>query len=260
MFEFGSGNLYAKPLTGAGFGNPPTNPTPVRVATLQDVSIDIGWDLKELYGQKQFPEAVARGKAKIAMKAKFARFYATILAQIVFSQPQVTPMKSVSVDESWAIPATPFTVTVTNAATFQIDLGVVAVSTGITGVNPGINFTAVASGPTSGQYSVNTGTGVYTFAAADTGKTVLISYLYTAAAGVGQQINVTNQFMGYQPQFQVAFDITFQAKEGALLFYNAIVPKIILPTKNDDFLVSELDIACFADVTTGKVLDIFMAD
>jgi hypothetical protein len=40
---------------------------------LQDVSVDISGDIKELYGQNQFAEAVARGKAKISCKAKFGR-------------------------------------------------------------------------------------------------------------------------------------------------------------------------------------------
>src|SRR5689334_12555436 len=58
MFEFGAGSLWGYPVG----GNTATNPTPTFFGTLQDVSLDISGDVKQLYGQKQFPEAVARGK------------------------------------------------------------------------------------------------------------------------------------------------------------------------------------------------------
>jgi len=54
----------------------------------------------------------------------------------------------------------------------------------------------VASSPATGQYSVNTATGIYTFASGDTGASVLISYTFTAAT-TGTQLNITNQLMGF---------------------------------------------------------------
>lgn len=54
-----------------------------------------------------------------------------------------------------------------------------AVDQGVTFAN-GTALTLVSSGPTAGQYSVSTD-GVYTFAAANTGQAVLISYSYVPA-------------------------------------------------------------------------------
>ena len=51
--------------------------------------------------------------------------------------------------------------------------------------------------PTTGQYSVDTATGVYTFAAADTLLEVFISYSYTNTAG--NTMTVGNHAMGYGP-------------------------------------------------------------
>ncbi len=51
---FGSGVLIATP-SGA-------NATPVQFGTLQDVSIDISFSSKQLFGQYQFPIALARGE------------------------------------------------------------------------------------------------------------------------------------------------------------------------------------------------------
>ena len=48
MFEFGSGTLWGFPVG----GNTATNPTPMKFGTLQDVSLDISGDVKQLYGQK----------------------------------------------------------------------------------------------------------------------------------------------------------------------------------------------------------------
>jgi len=64
----------------------------------------------------------------------------------------------------------PYTVSVANA--FAVDLGVTYASSGA-------SLTKVASNPALGQYSVSSA-GVYTFAAADAGAAVKISYRYAA--------------------------------------------------------------------------------
>lgn len=69
-------------------------------------------------------------------------------------------------------PAGPYTITVTNAATYVADGGV---------TKAGVAMTKVTAAPTVGQYSVNTATGVYTFAAADANVAVVITYRYTLA-------------------------------------------------------------------------------
>ncbi len=75
--------------------------------------------------------------------------------------------------EAWTIPATPFQITATQPwGNWGSDQGVTFAATGVA-------LTQVASGPTAGQYAV--AAGVYTFAAADVGKAVLISYGYIPA-------------------------------------------------------------------------------
>ena len=102
MFQFGSGTLWGVPVA----GNTAANPTPAKFGTLQDVSLDISGDVKQLYGQKQFPEAVARGKCKITGKAKFAYINGKQMNDIFFGQTMGTGMKQVALDEAWTIPAT----------------------------------------------------------------------------------------------------------------------------------------------------------
>jgi N-acetylneuraminic acid mutarotase len=76
--------------------------------------------------------------------------------------------------EQWSIPGSSYQVTVAHAPQFQADQGVLYADTLK-------KLTAVPKTPTSGHYSVDQTKGVYTFAASDMGRGVLISYLYYAA-------------------------------------------------------------------------------
>jgi hypothetical protein len=247
MFEFGSGTLWGFPVG----GNTAANPTPIKFGTLQDVSLDISGDVKQLYGQKQFPEAVARGKSKITGKAKSAWINGKMYNDLFFGQPLGAGTIKISLDEAASVPATPFQVTVVQAATFKQDWGVRYVSTGIP-------FTRVAALPAVGQYSVNTATGVYTFSAADTGAAVIISYTYTSAA-TGTQLNITNQLMGFAPILQMLLETQYNNNQFSVLLYSVIASKLTLATKQEDFLIPELDFEAFAN-PSGQVIDIYSSE
>jgi hypothetical protein len=62
--HFGSGALFGTPLQDA-FGTAVASPTLIKFGVMQDITLDISFDLKELYGQNQFPIAIGRGKGKI---------------------------------------------------------------------------------------------------------------------------------------------------------------------------------------------------
>src|SRR5215471_20910361 len=106
MFQFGAATLWGFPVS----GNVATNPTPMKFGTLQDVSLDISGDVKQLYGQKQFPEAVARGKCKITGKSKFAAINGKMFNDLFFGQSVQSGMKKVALDESGTITAAAVTV------------------------------------------------------------------------------------------------------------------------------------------------------
>jgi hypothetical protein len=254
MFQFGSGTLFGVPIG----GNTAANPTPMKFGTLQDVSLDISGDVKQLYGQKQFPEAVARGKSKITGKAKFAYINGKQLNDIFFGQTMGAGMKQISLDEAATIPATPFQVTVSNAANFVNDLRGDQGARYATGAKAGQPLTKVTASPAAGQYSVNTATGVYTFAAADTGAGVIISYLFTVAAS-GTQLNITNQLMGFAPTIQILLSEVYNGSQFSVLLYNAMASKLNFATKQEDFMVPELDFEAFANAA-GQVIDIYSSE
>jgi len=244
MFEFGAGTLWGFPSG----GNTAANPTPMKFGTLQDVSLDISGDVKQLYGQKQFPEAVARGKCKITGKSKFAAINGKMLNDLFFGQTMGTGMITTALDEAASIPTTPFQITVSHAANFKQDWGIRFVTTGLP-------LTRVVSGPTAGQYSVNTATGVYTFAAADTGAAVLISYTWTNAAA-GTQLNITNQLMGFAPTIQVLLENVYNGNQFNVLLYSVVASKLTFATKQEDFIIPEFDFEAFANAA-GQVIDMY---
>ena len=239
QFLFSTGALWGTPLTDAS-GNNITNPSPVQFGTLQDCSVDFSFDTKLLHGQKYFAEAVGRGKGKINGKAKFAQINGATLNSLFFGQVMTSGIVNNVYDViGQAIPATPFTVTVVppNSGTWAYDLGVRDAN--------GLTMTRVASAPATGQYSV--AAGVYTFAAADTGKVVFINYNYTATSTTAKKINIINMPMGYAPSFQADFMLPFSGKFLMLKLANCIGSKFAFATKQDDFTIPEFDFEAFAD-------------
>lgn len=248
VYQFGSGTLFATPLT--TIGNPAANATPTQFGTLQDVSLEISFDTKELYGMYQFPDIIARGKGKIAGKAKFAKVNGKQLNDLFFGQTVLPGQTLANLDFSAQIPATPFQITITppNSGTFVEDLGVRY-------ANTGDSLTKVASGAAQGQYTLS-GT-QYTFAAADTNVNILISYTYSVAAA-GATVAVNNQLMGFAPNFSCVLRELFNSQQTNVKLYACIASKLTRATKQDDFLIQEFDFSAFAN-NAGKVIDFYDA-
>lgn len=243
QLAFGAGALWGNrtDTTGSGIG-------PDQFGILQDVEIDWDWQTRELWGQFQFPLDIARGQGKITGKAKFARIFGAIYGDLFFGETPAGGQVTVSENEAAIVPATgPYTVTVANAANFVDDLGVFYA----TGGNAGNRFTRVTTPSAAGQYSVNLATGIYTFAAADSGASLLASYLYNSNAG--RKLVLTNQLMGFTPTFKATFYTTKTTQgvaAGLALVLNACTAtKLTLPTKIDDYEIQEFDFSAFADAT-----------
>jgi hypothetical protein len=240
MFEFGAGTLWGFPVS----GNTAVNSTPTKFGTLQDVSLDISADVKQLYGQKQFPEAVARGKCKITGKSKFAAINGKMFNDLFFGQQLGVGMVQVSLDEQLTIAAG--TITLSHAATFVQDWGVRYLSTGLPLVR-------VASAPAIGQYSVSGST--YTFNTGDNTAVVLVSYTFSVAAS-GTQLNIKNQLMGFAPTIQVLLETVYNSNQFSVLLYSVVASKLSFATKQEDFIIPEFDFEAFANAA-GQVIDIY---
>lgn len=225
QYMFGTGQLFATPVGG---GNP------LRLGALQDVLVDFSGDIKQLYGQYQFPLDVARGKTKIEGKCSTANIDVAAWNQLFFGGTVTNNAEKRQVtNEAGSIPATPFQITVANASDFFMDLGVTDITTGAP-------YKQVAAGPTTGQYSVNSATGVYTFAAADTLKNVLINYIYDATTAGSGSLTIGNNLMGSTPKFQLVMSQMYNNKQFLLMLYSCTSDKLSMPLKQDDYMIPEL--------------------
>jgi hypothetical protein len=237
--QFGTGVLYGLPNA----GNLATNPTPYKFPVLQEASVEFKGDLKKLYGQSQFPVAKARGKIDVSCKCKIAAFDIGMLNQLYFGQAAAAGVTTMAVDEVDTIPGTPFSITPTNAAHFVTDYGVIDKATGAQMVKVPLLTT-----PTTGQYHVDPATGIYTFAAADTTKVVKINYSYTDST-TGETITLTNQLMGYAPEFRAFLFSNFRTKRLGIELYSCTLGQITVPTKQEDFWMSDLTFDAGVDAT-----------
>jgi hypothetical protein len=247
QYSFGAGQLWGIPTADA-FGNPiaAAVASPILFGVLQEVSIDIDFDNKMLFGQNQFPVAVGRGKGKIGGKAKMAQLNGSLINSLFFGQTMTAGIYATVYDTTGAVvPGTPFqiTPTVPSSGTWAVDLGVRDANA--------VPLVRVASAPATGQYSV--AAGVYTFNTAQTGQIVFISYQYTATSTTARRSTVQNIPMGFAPTFRADLTTIFQGKSFTLTLPNCIGSKLQFATKLDDFNVPDFDFDVFADAA-GNVM------
>lgn len=179
QFVFGSGLLY-------GFRIDIANATPRQFGTLQDVSLDFDGDIKDLFGQFQFPVDTARGKTKIVGKAKFATVSGEIFNDIFFGQTLTTGGVVFAYNEAETLPA------IINGTTNAITAA----------ANPTLHFASTPVGVTKGSFIIDstapTVIPASTYVLAFTGTTVTMSANATGA-GVG-----SGDAIAFGPAFTVA--------------------------------------------------------
>lgn len=220
--------------------------TPFNVGYVNELSLDMSFDTKELFGQKQFPLVVARGTAKTSGKIKAATRSGRALNTLILGGTWTSGTQyGLTQTAATAIPTTPFQITpvVPNSGTFDHDCGVINAATG----EP---FTLVASGPTAGQYTV--AAGVYTFSSADnvSGISVKISFVYQWTTGsAGQYQVIQNADIGTTPTFQLDYSTILYGAEYLVTLYACVGSKDSLAFKISDFAMPEYDFAFFADAS-----------
>jgi hypothetical protein len=212
------------------------NATPIDIGYANEFSFDFAGNIKELFGQNQYPLDVARGTVKITGKAKAAVMSGIAWNSAFFGENFQSGGIKWNPGEAHSVPAeSTYTVTVTNSATFEQDLGVVYAETGL----PLIKVAAVTE---IGQYSVSAG--VYTFFSDDASANVLVSY--TSTVTTGQTLPITNHLLGYSPTFQLDYYTSRNNKAFIARFYKCVAPKISIAAKLEDFSMPEFDISMFA--------------
>jgi hypothetical protein len=248
MFVFGSGVLTGTQL------NVPT-PTPINFGLVQKVSVNTSVSVKELYGQYAFPVAVGSGTRKVQCKATLARFSGQALGRLFYNQVPTAGSTISQFAEVHSVPAaSPYTVTVTNAAHFVTDQGVIYAATGLPLLN-------VATLTAAEQYTFNASTGVYTFYLGDAGASVLISYTYSSTAATTQNLTIANPLIGPTSTFAAtlfATDPTTNVQFSVML-NQCVASKFSFDTNIEDFSKPDFEFQAFANAA-GQVMTFNFGD
>jgi hypothetical protein len=249
IYPFGSGVLFGIPNA----GNLATLPNPTLLPVLQEVTVEFKSDLKKLYGQTQYPLAKARGKVDVTGKGKFVLSDPSILGQLYFGQDSVAGVERPVFNESHTTAAS----VAPTQATADKNLGVINGDTGR-------QMQLITSGsPTIGQYKFTpyNSTGpvpaAYIFHASETASKVLLSYSWPDASN-GSSLTLSSQQMGYAPEVQMVLFNNFRNKLFSLQLNSCVFGSISIPTKQEDFWISDFDFD--ASVDAAGVLGIIQAD
>lgn len=256
QLTFGSGELFAQMIRDAA-GNVISNPTPIRIAGLQEMSLDFSGELKEFYGQNRYALATAMGKVKTSGKMKGALINGLALNNLFFGSSISTgTMKALYADTTGlTVPsASPYTLTTTtpNNGSFVEDLGVVN--------GAGQTMIKVASAPAAGQYSVDA-SGNYVFSATDAGIVVYRSYSYNYALDNAKQIVLSNMAMGQSPAIKISYLAQYQGKKCLVELESITSTKLAMfAAKNDDFNIPEIDFSASTDAAGFKLGTIWVQE
>ncbi|WP_431494830.1 hypothetical protein [Pseudomonas brassicacearum] len=238
QIAFGSGLFYATPLMDA-YGNSLASPTPILLGIMQEASVDLSYDSKELFGSEQFAVDAARGQGKLSGKAKAAQISLSQWNALVFGQ-NLQPGQ-VLVHHA----TTPTPVPVGGKITVTPPVG--GLLAGDLGVRGGgaVPFERVVSAPAVGQYTYNAATGEYSFAAGDVDVPVFIDYRYSVSTG--KSLSVRNLPMGDMPVFQGELYLKYKGKAIYVRVPNFVSNKLSFGTKQDDYTIPDFEFTGYAD-------------
>lgn len=247
MRNFGMGTIYAVP-SGA-------TQTPVPIAILKDCTVGFKVAKKFLSGQWKVPIDAGEGQVDITLKIKSADFRAATMAMLLAGTTTTANSTTLAVmGEAWAIPTTPYQVTVAQSATWTEDGGVLDITSGLW-------KTRVASAPAAGQYSV--AAGVYTFAAADVAHNVSIVYSYTSTTAGSKLVyaaQTMNQSVGYAVRVYDTFNVGGVVKPIGFSFPNVHFDNLSYALKAEDWVEQDLSGRAIQDSASTTIFTEYVGE
>lgn len=231
---FGSGSAFIKDSTGKAY----------EFGAVQDASCEITSERVVARGKGRFPIDVAAAASSCKGKLKFLSIDLNIVKQVLGGTLTTGHVELVE-NETFAIPATPYEQTVVAAADLR-EILVLKIA--------GVPATPVASNPTAGQYIVDVATGKLTFAAADTGKTVVTSYTKDVAAD-GQTLAITNVDQGETVDVKLVLNTKYKGRILTYEFNKVSMDKLAFALALSAHTTQDVDWEAYADAS-GNVASI----
>lgn len=224
---------------------------PMELALLQDISLDFDASPKELYGPYRFPELVALGKGKVSGKATFANVNVDVINLLSSGLGAITTGQYIYSEEAKTVPvSSTYTVSATHESDFYKNLGVDNVNDTLNKLP--MSYTS-STAPSAGEYTVSSG--VYTFNAAEAGKSVIVKYMYSSTDG--QKITLTNKLQGVATYFSLFLSTVMVSKLTNVEYQNnvwlnaCVSSKLAMAWKLEDFNMKNFDFQAFSDATGG---------
>lgn len=256
-FGFSAGRARILPSGTSSYG---VTYAPAELGVVQNATLDMKVDLKELRGPYRYPVAVADGKGTASGKITFAEMWPETLSAILNNgiKPNSTSVPLAAVNEMHVIPASTYTVTLTNNTVAVADSEVVVVI--VAGVpyfyhkvDTGRESTAMATDPIHGGYSLP-GNGMIVFASGDAGNTMYCTYFYTTGDSSNVSVDIGQVGLNTALTFQLTMlgigkNIYTNASQQFIIQMNqCLAPSLKFDLKLDDFTMMDLDFSCFTDV------------
>lgn len=214
--------------------------TPFNVGLCNEFSVDASFDTDELYGQYQVPLLVGRTKMKVTGKVTPALVSGGALSTFLLGQSFTRGTQHNATTLTEDIPESPGAYTVTpavpSAGTFLSDLGVVDLES-----NQAMQKVATTVALVAGTYYVDETTGIYTFAAADAGKSISVSFAYSYTSADSQTATWNNQLLGTTPTFRLDYKTVFDGQTFYVRLFKCTASKTSLGFKLDKFSMPEYD-------------------
>lgn len=243
MILFGIQTAIAKPKVTTGV------PNAYRFEGIQEISLTTDAGEEELPGQNDFPEDVALTTRKLSGEIKFSHLRGRIISKVVYpNSTEDAGQITLATREVGEADATTHDYDAVEAATFEEALVVEYSATG----EP---LERVAATPTTGQYTVDEGTGNYVFAAGDAPAHVTgglwFTYMYRKATG--KTVEVIAQPVGELPEFSLFLFQRYKGQDALQVLRSAIFKKHDWMMGSKKHVVPSLGFSAYADLN-DKVL------
>lgn len=244
--QFGMGTLYAIP-SGA-------TPTPVPIAVLKDCTVDFKVSKKYLSGQYKVPIDAGEGAVEISVKVKNADFRAASLGLLLAGLTPTVGSQIAVMGEAATVPGvSTYTVTVSKAANFIEDGGVLNLSTGL--------WMARGAAAAAGVYSV--AAGVYTFDATAASQNLSIVYTYSSST-IGSTSAFSNAVMGASQGYAVrvynVYNVNGVLKPLGFKFPNVHFDNLSVGFKAEDFAEQDLSGRAIQDTASLNVFTAYTGE
>lgn len=269
MFPFGVGAFFLQNGRDGEY-------TRLGLAALQEVTINIDMEIKQLYGLNRFPVDARTGKGKIEGTAKFADWRLDMW-ELITQTESVAGQRFVklargdidstgaatgdaqTIDGSSQVKLLPLDDTTHNAITNaewagDIEVFFVDKGKGSSSLNKGDKLIQDASGtPAAGHYTVAAGTsgdagkGVYQFATDEANAIVLINHFYTLSTDPGYTNQWLNVPIGSTPTCRGVFRGQHNELQLVLELDYVVPSSWKTGSKIDDWMFVDVAFQAFAD-------------